>query len=167
MKLILLLLLSFVSLTIKSQTYYIVRHAEKQSSSAGMTSTDNPPLTDAGLQRARVLKDFLKDKKIGYIFSTNTLRTISTVKPLSELTGIKISMYQKPDRMFIDTLLSLQKNTLIVGHSNTVDDIVNKLCEAEHIHGDLPDSQYDNLYIVTVKGKMVSYYAIKYGKVSQ
>ena len=42
---------------------------------------------------------------------------------------------------------------LIVGHSNTVDDVVNKLCGEIKVPADLPDSEYDNLYLVIKKGK--------------
>jgi len=169
MKLLLLLLLAVTSLTIKSQTYYIVRHAEKvQATNASMMATsDNPPLTGVGKERAKALSQLLKDKHIGFIFSTNTLRTISTAKPLSEATGIKILTYSKPGKSFIDTLKALHKNTLVVGHSNTVDDIVNALSETENIHGDLEDTQYDNLYVVTIKGKKISFKALKYGKASK
>jgi hypothetical protein len=56
----------------------------------------------------------------------------------------------KPDSAFISQLRSLKKNTLIVGHSNTVDDIVNMLCNEQKLT-DLQDAEYDNLFIVTIK----------------
>jgi hypothetical protein len=42
---------------------------------------------------------------------------------------------------------------LIVGHSNTVDDIVNQLIGRTIIQGDLPETQYGDLFIVKKKGK--------------
>ncbi len=161
MKILLLLLLTVIVLTVKSQTYYVVRHAEKAQTS------DNPPLTDAGMQRAQALNDYLKNKHISFIFSTNTLRTISTATPLSKTIHSNIILYKNADKAFIDTLKALRKNTLIVGHSNTVDDIVNALSNAENVHGDLNDTQYDNLYVVVIKRKKASFKALKYGKASQ
>src|SRR6185503_1946551 len=138
-----------------SVKYYIVRHAEKETPSAGttMSTPNDPPLSSAGRVRAIELRETLKNKGIRYIFSTNTTRTISTAQPLNELEGdTQIEIYNTKDSLdfFIDKLKSIQKgNSLIVGHSNTVDDIVNKLVGEIKVPKDLPDSEYDNLYIVT------------------
>src|SRR5262245_4058738 len=137
-----------------SVKYYIVRHAEKETASAGanMNTPNDPPLSAAGRVRAIELKEALRDKSITYIYSTNTIRTISTAQPLNELKGsTKIETYNTRDSLdqFIQKLKGIKKgNSLIVGHSNTVDDIVNKLCGETKVSGDLPDSEYDNLYIV-------------------
>ena len=165
MKQMLLVLLSGVTLTSFSQTYYIVRHAEKAQPSAGavMATPDDPPLSNAGQQRAETLKDLLKSKAVGYIFTTNTLRTRSTAKPLSTAIKVKPVIYDAADQAFINKLKKIKKNALIVGHSNTIDDIANGLSSAIKVNGDIPDSQYDNLYIVKRKGKKVEFEARKYG----
>jgi phosphohistidine phosphatase SixA len=134
-------------------TYYIVRHAEKATVSPGMSS--DVPLSEAGVQRAEKLKELLKDKNIGSIFSTQTIRTTSTAKPLSEAMNIPIEIYNPRDTSwaFINRLKAIQKkNALVVGHSNTVDDIVNGLA-GKQLLKDLPDSSYNNLFVVTKKGK--------------
>jgi broad specificity phosphatase PhoE len=134
-------------------TYYIVRHAEKATASPGMSS--DVPLSEAGVQRAEKLKELLKDKNIGSIFSTQTIRTTSTAKPLSEAINISIEIYNPRDTSwaFINRLKAIQKkNVLVVGHSNTVDDIVNGLA-GKQLLKDLPDSSYNNLFVVTKKGK--------------
>ena len=135
-------------------------------SNAGMMSKD-PPLTEAGEERAKALKDILKIKKIGYVFSTNTTRTRSTAEPVKTFFNLVTATYSPiPDSVFIVRLKSLNKNTLIVGHSNTVDDIVNKLCGAIKIPADLHDTEYDNLFVVKKKGKKMSFENKKYGKPS-
>jgi phosphohistidine phosphatase SixA len=58
-----------------------------------------------------------------------------------------------PDSAFVSLLRSKRKNVLIVGHSNTVDDIVNMLCGEIKIPGDLKDNEYGNLFIVKKKGR--------------
>jgi broad specificity phosphatase PhoE len=153
MKRSLFFLFLFISLTACSQTYYIVRHAEKAVPDAGNAMMANdPPLSDAGKARAQSLKELLKKKKIAYIYSTNTIRTRTTAEPLSEYLHLSIQTYgPRPDSAFIHQLKELKKNTLIVGHSNTVDDIVNMLCNEQKLPGDLKDSEYDNLFIVTIK----------------
>ena len=164
MKPCLLFLCLFISLTVCSQTYYIVRHAEKAVPAEGSNMMANdPPLSDAGKARAQSLKELLKDKHIAYVYSTNTIRTRTTAEPFSQLSGITIQTYgPRPDSAFIQQLKALDKNVLIVGHSNTVDDIVNMLCNEQKLPGDLPDSEYDNLFIVTKKNGKMSYEVKKF-----
>jgi broad specificity phosphatase PhoE len=143
-------------------TYYIVRHAEKATASPGMSS--DVPLSEAGVQRAEKLKELLKDKNIGSIFSTQTIRTTSTAKPLSEAMNIPIEIYNPRDTSaaFINQLKTIQrKNVLVVGHSNTVDDIVNKLM-GSILLTDLQETEYNNLFIVKRSGKKYSLKKMKY-----
>ena len=90
MKLTVTILIASLLLTACSHTYYVVRHAEKANPSPGntMSSPNNPPLSDAGQQRAVALKETLKDSKIKYIFSTNTIRTTTTAEPLAKALGL-------------------------------------------------------------------------------
>jgi 2,3-bisphosphoglycerate-dependent phosphoglycerate mutase len=151
-----------------SGKYYIVRHAEKaviMKDTVGMMAS-NPPLSEPGKVRAIVLRDELKDAKIVHIFSTNTIRAQSTAQPLSEQSGIPISIYSShkdSTEKFIGRLKELKGNVLIVGHSNTVDDIVNALTGRKDIAGDLADREYDNLFIVTKRGKNWLFERKKYG----
>ena len=160
-----LVLALFISLTASSQTYYIVRHAEKATAdaSAGMMTND-PPLTEVGVARAEALGKLLKEDQIAHIFSTNTIRTRSTAAPLSRITGVQIETYEsKPTAEFIKKLKSLKANVLVVGHSNTVDDIVNMLAGEQKVAGDLKDTEYDNLFVVTIKDKKITVEQKKFG----
>lgn len=153
-----------IVLTSHAQTYYIVRHAEKMATDSASMMNSDPPLSDAGKDRATTLKEVLKKKDIRYIFSTNTLRTRATAEPLSESKHIPIQTYgPKPDSSFIRRLKGLNGNVLIVGHSNTVDDIVNGLC-GKLLLNDLPDAAYDNLFIVTNNNGQYELKQEKYGK---
>jgi broad specificity phosphatase PhoE len=166
------LLVPVFYLTACSHTYYVVRHAEKAAAAeAGTMMANDPPLTTAGQQRAQALKDSLMDKHIHYIFSTNTVRTKTTAEPLRVYLGLETVVYNpRPDSAFIAQLKHLKKNTLVVGHSNTVDDIVNGLCPGQSLK-DLADSEYDNLFVVTYKKKLfkkvVVYQRKKYGALSK
>src|SRR4030095_17195101 len=96
----LLCLLLIIFSSCGSVKYYIVRHAEKETAAAGttMSTPNDPPLSAAGRVRAIELKEALKDKGITYIFSTNTIRTISTAQPLNELRGgSSIELYNTKD----------------------------------------------------------------------
>jgi len=146
-----------------THTYYVVRHAEKATQEANMSS--DVPLTEQGKQRAEQLKEILKNKKIGLVYSTNTIRTKSTAQPTADYFHLPIETYgPRPDSAFIALLKSKKKNTLVVGHSNTVDDIVNMLTGKKEVAGDLPDTEYNNLFIVKKKGRKFSYSVIKYGR---
>lgn len=160
MKRIITILLVAYLLTACSHTYYVVRHAEKANPTPGttMSSPNNPELSEAGKQRAQALLATLKDSKVKYIFSTNTTRTLSTAEPLRHYLGLTTQTYgPMPDSAFIQKLKGLKKNVLIVGHSNTVDDIVNGLTGVKSVPGDLDDSEYNNLFVITYKGKKVKF----------
>ena len=77
-------------------------------------------------------------------------------------------MNYSPSRDSLDNFISKLKNiskksVLIVGHSNTVDDIVNKLTGEKNVPGDLNDSVYDNLYIITRKKTKFEFSQKKFG----
>ena len=154
--------LLFLLVSCNRNTFYIVRHAEKATAEKNMSS--DVPLTEAGQQRAIALKNLLAKKKIHYIFSTQTIRTTSTAKPFAELTGITIQPYSPKDTVdqFISRLKAIRKGSvLVVGHSNTVDDLVNKLM-GQNLLTDLPDTEFDNLFIVKRKGKKYLFERQKY-----
>ena len=65
------------------------------------------------------------------------------------------------DTGVIDTFLYTRDgNVLVVGHSNTVDDIVNGLMGISEF-SDLPDTEYGSLFIVKKKGNKYSVEKIK------
>ena len=145
----------------KTTTYYVVRHAEKETN----TMNGDVPLSDAGKQRSEDLKNRLLPENIRYIFSTNTVRTRSTVQPLATANEIPIRIYNPMDKGFIDSLRSIQSgNFLIVGHSNTVDNIVNDLAGKQVVAGDLPDTAYGDLFVVKKKGKKYRFQKDHFGK---
>src|SRR5688572_28215772 len=109
MRLILVVFSSFFLFSC-SQTFYVVRHAEKAAQAANMSS--DVPLSDAGKLRAQKLGGLLHAKKIGLIYSTNTIRTKTTVEPTANFFSIPINIYgPKPDSAFIKLLKSQKKNT--------------------------------------------------------
>jgi len=170
----LLILIVTLSLFSCSNTIYIVRHAEKASGidMATMKPSTDPPLSAEGDERALKLKQVLGSKNIKQIFSTNTLRTTSTAKPLKEMyLGMPIQLYSsRVDSMdaFIQKIKMIRKgDVLIVGHSNTVDDLANKLAGSTVVPGDLKDNEYDNLYILKRKGNSYSFKNEKYGNPSK
>ena len=165
-----ILSLFVIIITSCSQRVYVVRHAEKAETtdSVSMNLQNDLPLSEAGKVRAIVLKEALKNQNIDYIFSTNTLRTRSTAEPLSEAIGVPVKLYGMDtlDRFISQVKNFPSGNVLIVGHSNTVDDIVNKLLGKKRLHADLMDNEYDNMFVITYRnffGKRVSFRNRTYG----
>lgn len=141
--------------------FFVVRHADK------LNDTDaNPPLSDAGKQRAQQLMQTLRNLRVDAIYHTDTLRSKQTAEPLvmklhntpTEYSS-EIPVQALPH--WADSVLQSQKGkrVLIVGHSGTVEPIVEKL-SGTHVE---PISGYDNLFIVIVSGQQKSMVRLKYG----
>ena len=124
--------------------------------------SNDPALTPEGEKQAQDLKNYLQDKKIKAIYSTNFIRTKSTAQPTSELFGVPVKIYNPAQtKQLLDSLKVVAGgNVLVVGHSNTVDDIVNGLTGSNTM-SDLAETEYGNLFIVKKKGTNYSYDRIK------
>lgn len=143
-----------------SNTIYIVRHAEK---APQLGNNSDVSLSSDGQQRAQTLRSILAGKKIKQVYSTNTIRTKSTAQPTADHFGLSISTYgPRPDTAFINLLKASKKNILVVGHSNTVDDIANMLTGEKVVPGDLNESEFDNLYVIRRTGKKFAFKKEKY-----
>lgn len=156
-----LIFCSFI-LTSCSHTYYVVRHAEKDTS---VQAGKDPALSEAGKQRAENLKEILRNDDINFVFATNTVRAKSTAQPTADYFHIDIQQYSKTDSTFFIQLKKLKKDVLIVGHSNTEKNIVNGLCAEEKIKMDLKDDEFDKLFVINFKCFFKTYIkfdAIKY-----
>src|SRR5690348_12913878 len=153
MKILLALLVSLIGFSCNYHSYYIVRHAEKEAAGPNMSS--DVPLSSAGKDRAQQLEMMMRDKKLAAVYSTNTIRTRSTAQPTADYFHLPIKVYgPRPDSAFIAELKQYKTNVLVVGHSNTVDDIVNALT-GENKLKDLDDAVYNKLFVVKMRGKKV------------
>ncbi|MGY0635115.1 histidine phosphatase family protein [Luteimonas sp. A478] len=123
-------------------TFIVVRHAEK--------ATDDPenPVLDAdGQARARALAEALADVPLKAIYSTPTRRTRATAAPVAAEKSLEVRDYDPElPATELATLLHIRHAgdaVLLVGHSNTVPDIVTALCAcpveamSEEEYGDL------------------------------
>lgn len=130
------------------QAIFVVRHAERADASAGgspMMGTD-PDLSEAGKTRAQALAAILKDAGITAIFTTQYKRTQQTAEPLAKALGIQPTVVPANDVPALIGRVKNGGNALVVGHSNTVDQVVAQLGVADSIK--LADDEYDNLFVV-------------------
>ena len=142
-------------------TIILVRHAEKKDE----PNNPDPDLSPEGLERAQEIARMFANAGITTIYATQFKRTQQTVKPLSDRTGVPVTLVEakQPDELVKRIQTSLRGQTIfIAGHNNTGPQIASKLS------GDnfppIPETEYDNLFIVTVyrfgKAKVLR---IKYG----
>jgi phosphohistidine phosphatase SixA len=158
LRFLLLLLASGLFFSCRTTTYFIVRHAEKAPAGG------DAPLSALGIQQAEALKDRLYHEPIGRIYTTNYQRTRSTARPLAEALNLPYELYDPRDTGFIAHVQQLKtRYILIVGHSNTVDDMVNRLAGSVKIPADLPDSAYGDLFIIRRKGKHIRFRTEHFG----
>ncbi|PWT97956.1 MAG: histidine phosphatase family protein [Bacteroidetes bacterium] len=150
-----------------SSKIYIVRHAEK-----GKDPADNPHLSELGVARANDLANMLQGKHIAQIYSTELNRTIETAKPLSDKINVPIKYYRNDSLLQnLVRIVQSEKNTLIVGHSNTVLKMLDALQVAHPHVKEIPDNKYDYMFILRIKAKNPVGYSyhlreITYGKPS-
>jgi broad specificity phosphatase PhoE len=138
--------------TAGTTTIVVVRHAEK--------ATDDPrdpSLSAAGQNRARVLLSLLRNAGITDIYTTQYKRTRQTAEPLAREFSIAIA--ERPinatnaatyasDLTREILTRSAGKGVLVVGHSNTVPDIVNAL-SGTPIPA-MTDAEYDHIFVVVI-----------------
>ncbi len=153
----------------KATTVFLVRHAEKQVAAAGqpMTSPNDPPLTEEGKTRAKNLARMLSKAGINTIITSQFLRTKQTAEPLAESLGLTVNaiaiaadpadrnkVSPQSIKNIVDKIFaSGGEAVLVVGHTNTVPDVIAML--GGGTVPPIPETDYDNLFVVTVyeKGK--------------
>ena len=148
--LVLILTLAFAGTALAQKTtVFVVRHAEKDVSDP---SDRNPPLSETGRQRAADLFTVLEKENVDAIFSTDYRRTRSTAAPVAENRNLEIAAYPPSDFAGLAEKVKgsyAGKTVLVVGHSNTVLQIVQALGGQPGI-GEMTEEDYDYLFKVTI-----------------
>jgi broad specificity phosphatase PhoE len=130
-------------------TIIVVRHAEKAAEPAA-----DPPLTVAGAARAEALVDAVRGMPVRAVVSTDFARTRSTAAPLAARLGLTTEIVdaraRDHARLVAEGVLARHRGetVVVVGHSNTVPDIVAALGAPKPAN--ICDAEYDNLFVVRV-----------------
>jgi broad specificity phosphatase PhoE len=132
------------------QTIFVVRHAERADATpagaAAMTAPANdPPLSTAGHERAARLAAILRSADIKHIFTTEFQRTRQTAAPAAAALKLEATAVKDVTGL-LPRLAEAKGNILVVGHSNTVPDILKRLGIKDAIT--IADTEHDNLFIV-------------------
>ena len=144
----------------KPKTVFLVRHAEKEDE-----PRQDPPLKREGLARSQELTRLLAGAGIKAIYTSQFTRTKQTAEPLAAklgLTATPITLKSNPanprliaeesTREVVNKVLEgAGENVLVVGHSNSVPDVIKML--GGDVVPTIDERKFDNLFIVTVYAK--------------
>lgn len=146
----------------KTTKIWVVRHAEKDTSDP---KDRDPDLSPEGKERAEALGKYLKGVKLDSIFSTNYKRTKLTGYPTADKIGLTIKTYDPAaQKEFAQGLIknAQGKKMLIIGHSNTVQEILVAFGATKPVR-ELTDDDYDYIFILTLKGDKKEVKVDRYG----
>jgi broad specificity phosphatase PhoE len=149
MKALALFLLVFVTVSIASAqpVVVIVRHAEKVTNGGS-----DPDLSSAGRTRADALARILKDSGITGIFTSEFKRTQETAAPTATSAQLTPTVVAAKDTAaLVAKLHQLNGNALVVGHGDTIPNLVKAL--GINVSVNIPDADYSELLIVTLGDK--------------
>jgi broad specificity phosphatase PhoE len=129
------------------EAVFLVRHAERADSSADST------LSDAGRARATRLAEWLRGARITHIYTSELRRTIQTAMPFAVASHLSPQQSAATDSQgLVGRIAGLgpHDRALVVGHSNTIPDIIRGL--GVKVPVTIADSEYDNIFLVVPRG---------------
>lgn len=126
-----------------SLTIVVVRHAEK-----GVDDARDPALSGAGRASAERLAVVMARTPPDAVYATQFRRTLQTAEPTARASGVPVLRYeaQLPAAALAKDLRDARAAgvILVVGHSNTVPDIVTAL--SGQVVPPMPEDQYGVMY---------------------
>jgi broad specificity phosphatase PhoE len=162
---------SFAQDDFKPQTVFLIRHAEKENE-----PRQDPPLKPEGVARSQELARLLAAGNIKTIITSQFTRTKKTAEPLATklgLTSTVISLKSNPanprliaeesTREVVNKILERSgENALVVGHSNSIPDVIKML--GGDVVPTIDEQKFNDLFVVTVYAKGKAKVAhLKYG----
>jgi broad specificity phosphatase PhoE len=145
--LVLAVFILFVSATAAQSTIFVARHAEKAESGG-----NDPDLSEAGRARAESLAKMLKNANITAIYATEFKRTQQTATPAAKALGLALTIVPAKDTATLSAKLrDLHGNALVVGHGDTIPDLIKALGVETPVN--IAETDYDNLFVVVIDEK--------------
>lgn len=144
----------------KPKTVFLVRHAEREDE-----PRQDPPLKTEGVARSKELARLLGDAGIKAIYTSQFARTKLTGEPLANKLGLTVTpialksdpanprqIAEESTAEVVNKILERAgENVLVVGHSNSVPDVIKML--GGDVVPVIDERAFDNLFIVTVYAK--------------
>lgn len=127
---------------------YILRHTEKEDE-----VSEDPLLSETGITRAKYWKQVLANIDIDQIYTTELKRNIQTAETLAENYQVKPKLYHPLSFDIVKFINEVRgQKVLIIGHSNTIPDMVNRLI-GESKYPPMGHADYDKLFVITIDAK--------------
>ena len=125
-------------------SYFVMRHLQK-------AEGEDAGLTDEGRRCAAQLAEDLADSGISAVYVSTTRRARETAAPLASRLDLQPSEYDPRNTpRLIERVRAESGSVLVVGHSNTVPEIVERLGGVRP--GDIPDARYGDVWQVARAG---------------
>ena len=117
---------------------FILRHGDTNRAKEGQSDFDRS-LSETGILHAIKIGDFLKDKYVGQIISSNAIRTTETTEIVNQFIktddiSFDQKLYLSDSATILNTIsnLGFKKNILFVGHNFGISDFSSDLI-GEHL----------------------------------
>ena len=134
---------------------YIMRHLEQQAGAG-----DDPGLSPAGKRQADRLASWFRDRPRA-VFASTTRRAMETASPLARRLGVPLETYDAADpERLIDRVKRTRGVVLIVGHSNTVPDLIRRMGAVGP--REIPHSRYGQIWRVPRRGGVATELALPF-----
>ena len=99
----------------------------------------------------------LRDVDFDAVYSTNYKRTVQTAQPTADANFKSITLYTPGDLLLEDVVLNHPgKNVMIVGHSNTIPQMINEYLGID-VYPEMAETEFGNLYKIVVEDGEVSH----------
>jgi 2,3-bisphosphoglycerate-dependent phosphoglycerate mutase len=124
-------------------TFILTRHAEITEGGS------NPSLSAEGKARAQFLSEMLANVDLLSVYATDYNRTQETAQITADAQGLSVTSYDPFDQVALaEEILAMNNETvLVVGHSNTIPELLNLLSGSDD-YETFEEDEFDNLFIV-------------------
>ncbi len=132
------------SSTPNEKTIFVTRHLHK-------AQGEDPPLSSEGAAAAERLAELLADRGIQATYATPTRRARQTAAPLARRIGVAITEYDPYDPgALVASVAAIDGSVLVVGHSNTVPDLVERF--GGHPPPPMTEQDYGTVFAIDPAG---------------
>ncbi len=138
---------------------FITRHADKRDA-----KDDASTLSARGLRRAQDLRRVLSSVPLKAVYCTEYVRSAQTAAPVAKSHGLTPIVTPYDDLAGLVKALRTRparEDVLVVGHSDTIPDLLKGLGVAEAVA--IASDDYDDLFIVAPSSGAAGFHRLHYG----
>ena len=144
---VILLIVLFAPLAQAQKVVFLIRHAEQ------VLDVEDPPLTEAGQQRAKAWATILRDAGLDVVFTSKKARTKQTGEAVARELQIPLEAVSRRDVSGLVERIRVQHAddaVLVVSHTRTIPKLVEAFGSLED--GTINREDYDNVFVIVPSG---------------